>query len=65
MRTALVGFAVALPMLLFFVILMGFIEGYLGVSTVLLCAFAICAVTITAFVFHGEAITQPRAEEET
>ena len=50
-------------MVLFFGIMMAFVDGHLGVSTVLLSAFAICAVTMTAFVFHGTPASE--AEEET
>ena len=63
MRTAIVGLAVALPMVLFFGVMMAFFNGHLGMSTVLLSAFAICAVTMTAFVFHGTPAGE--TEEET
>ena len=54
MRTALIAFAVAVPMVLFFAIMMAFIDGHISVATVLLAAFAICAVSMTAVVFHGK-----------
>lgn len=64
MKLALVGIAVALPMVLFFGIMIAFVEGKIGVTTVLLTAFAICAVTMTAFVFHGTSSGE-QPEEET
>jgi hypothetical protein len=63
MKTALIGLAVALPMVLFFGIMIAFVDGHLGASTVLLAGFAICAVTVTAFVFHGRSAGEGEEEE--
>lgn len=54
MRTAIVSMAVTLPMVLFFGVMIAFVEGHISTATVLLSAFAICAFTVTAVVFHGK-----------
>ena len=63
MRVALVAMAVTLPMLLFFGIMIAFLDGQISVATVLLSAFAIGAVTMTAVVFHGkQAVGSPEED---
>jgi hypothetical protein len=63
MRTAVVALLAAMPMVLFFAILIAFLDGQIGMATLLLSAFAICAITITAAVFHA-APAMERTEEE-
>ena len=53
MRTAVVALLAAMPMVLFFAILIAFLDGQIGMATLLLSAFAICAITITAAVLQA------------
>lgn len=63
MRTAVIALLAAMPMVLFCGILIAFIDGQIGMATLLLSAFAICAITITAAVFHTGPAMESSEEE--